>query len=94
MELARWLVDLRKTINFRVHQRISNQTRQPPDRKPINLQIHQLTNSRTYQLTNSSTQKITNSKLKKIVFILQSCANFHSVLAKNQVIKWVKSHSF
>ncbi len=89
MELARWLVDLRKTINFRVYQGISKQTRQP-----TRSQAHQLTNSRTYQLTNSATQKTLTPNFKKIVFILQSRANFHSVLAQKQVIKWVKSHCF
>ena len=59
---------------------------------------YQLNSSSTYQLNSSSTYQLTNSstyqliKLKIVAFILQQRSIFHSVLAKLQVKKQVKSH--
>ena len=54
-------------------------------------------NSQTHKLTKSSDQKFTyasSRKLKFLHFILQIHSDFHSVLAKIQAIKLVKSHPF
>ena len=49
----------------------------------------ELINSKEHQLKNSPTQN-----LKLLYFILQQRSKFHSVLAKIQVEKWVKSNYF
>ena len=51
--------------------------------------IYKLKNFSIHELINSSTRK-----LKYLYFILQQRSKFHSVLAKIQVEKWVKSNYF
>ena len=75
------------------HQFINIQIHTNSQNHPItNLQTH--INPQTHKLTKSSTQKFTYSssqKLKFLSFILQTRSNFHSVLAKIQAKKLVKS---
>ena len=82
--------------NSSAHQRTNSyQLTNSPNHQLIN--SYQLMNSQTHKLTKSSDQKFTYSssrKLKFLHFILQIHSNFHSVLAKIQAIKLVKSHPF
>ena len=71
-------------INLQTQEFINELTR-----KFINLLTQEPTNSLTRQLKKSLTQN-----LKDIAFILHYHAKFHSVLAKERVVKWVKSHCF
>ena len=71
--------------NPKTHQLINAQNSRT--HKLIN---SELTSSSTYKLKKTSTYQRT--KLKIITFILQHHFNFHSILAKIQAIKLVKSH--
>ena len=75
------------------HQFINIQIHTNSQNHPItNLQTH--INPQTHKLTKSSTQKFTYSSTQKLKFlslILQNRSNFHSVLAKIQAKKLVKS---
>ena len=73
--------------NPKTHQLINAQNSRT--HKLIN---SELTSSSTYKLKKTSTHQRT--KLKFVIFILQHRLNFHSVLAKIQVIKLAKSHYF
>ena len=98
--LAYKLVKTQQLPNTSTHQFTNSPTHQLTNSPPhhlINSSTHQLINSSTHQLTNSPTHQLTNSltqKLKFLSFILQSCSNFHSILAKISVINQVKSHYF
>ena len=78
------------------HQLINIQIHTNSQNHPItNLQTH--INPQTHKLTKSSTQKFTYSSTQKFKFlslILQNLSIFHSVLAKIQAIKLVKSCPF
>ena len=65
--------------------------------KLTNSSTHKLTTPSIFKLKNLSIHELINSstrKLKYLYFILQQHSKFHSVLAKIQVEKWVKSHYF
>ena len=78
------------------HQFINIQIHTNSQNHPItNLQTH--INPQTHKLTKSSTQKFTYSSTQKLKFlslILQNRSNSHSVLARIQAKKLVKSRPF
>ena len=65
--------------------------------KLTNSQTHELINSQTCKLTNSRTHKLIASliqRVKLLSFTLQYYSNFHSILARKQVKKLLKSHYY